>query len=121
MKEAVACLADGADDVCFCDDCTATAAEYWRDWVYGLVQRGADEIVHGGVHDYENLVAIALDVLNAHEQDACGACDGAAGFEQQATSERADVREDGAGVGVEVGRTFAGVADAYAASQIEIG
>ncbi len=117
VKEAVACFADGADDVCFCDIGVAVAAaDHWRDGVDGLVERGANEIVHRGVYHDENFAAIAFDVQDAREQDACGADDGAAWFEQQATSERANVRQDGASVGVQVGRTFVGVADADAAS-----
>jgi len=88
--------------------------------VNGLVECGPDEIVHGGIYYDENFVATAFDVLNAHKQDACGANDGAAGFEQQAASESADVREDGAGVGLQVGRAFTGVTDADTASQIKI-
>ena len=87
----------------------------------GLIKRGADEIVHGGVHNDENFAAISLDVQDAREQHARGADDGAARLEQQATSERANVREESAGVGVEIGGNFARVADAEAAAQIQIG
>ncbi len=55
-------------------------ADHGRDRVDGLVERGADEVVHGGVHDDENFVAIAFDVENAREQNARGADDGAAGL-----------------------------------------
>src|SRR6202041_3008413 len=120
-KEEVPWLADGADDVCFGDvRASVAAANYRRVGVYSLVERGANEIVHGSIYYDENFVAIAFDVLNAHKQNACGADDGAAGLQQQAASERADVRKDCAGVGLQVGRTFARVANADAASQIQI-
>ncbi len=120
MKEAVACLADGADDVCFCD-LGVVVSDDWRDGVDGLVERRADEIVHRSVYYDEKFFAIAFDVQDACEQDAGGADDGAAGFQQQAAFQIANVREDCAGVSVEVGRTFVGVADANAATQIQIG
>jgi len=88
VKEAIACLADGADDVGSGDFGLAGSAstDYWRDGVDGLVERGAYEIVHRGVYYDEKFFAVAFDVQDARQQDACGAYDGATWFQQQATS-----------------------------------
>jgi hypothetical protein len=91
VKEAVACFADGADYVCFYDIGGAVAvgfafADHGCDLVDGLIERGANAVVHCGVDYYENFVAIAFDVEDAHEQDTRRADDGAAWLQDQATS-----------------------------------
>ncbi len=90
------------------------------DGMDGAVEGGAEEIVHGGVHDNEVFAAIALGVEDAGEQHAGGADESATGFEKETAAERADERGEGAGVGVECGGAFAGVADAEAAAEVEI-
>ena len=92
--------------------------------VVGLVERGADEIVHAGVGDDEGLFAVLLYVEDRGEERA-GLCDEeASGLEEQVQSEvfgRAEylrgVGLDG-GLGVELG--FA-VLDAEATAGVEVG
>ena len=59
-----------------------------QDLVVGLVERGADEVVHAGVGDDEGLGAVLLDVKDAGEQAAGLGDDEAAGLEEQAASSR---------------------------------
>jgi hypothetical protein len=56
---------------------------YWNDLVVGVVEGGADEVVHGGVGDDEGLAAVFLDVEDAGEKCAGLGYDEAAWFEEQ--------------------------------------
>ena len=56
---------------------------YRNDLVVGVVERGADEIVHGGVGDDEGLAAVFLYVEDASEEGSGLGYDEAAGFEEQ--------------------------------------
>lgn len=90
--------------------------------VVGLVERGADELVHAGVDDDELLGAAVLDVLNAGEEDAGVADDGATGFEEDAEAAGDAVAEEGDEGGTEVGEGGGGgaaVVDAEAAAEVE--
>ena len=60
--EEIAGFADGADDVYRLPCCRAGWLADRENLVVGLVECGADEVVHGGVCDDEGLVAILFDV-----------------------------------------------------------
>lgn len=90
--------------------------------VVGLVERGADELVHAGVDDDELLGAAVLDVLDAGEEDAGVADDGAAGLEEDAEAAGDAVAEEGDEGVAEVGEGSGGgaaVVDAEAAAEVE--
>ena len=53
------------------------------DLVVGVVERGADEVVHGGVGDDEGFGAVLLDVEDAGEEGSGLGDDEAAGFEEE--------------------------------------
>ncbi len=88
--------------------------------MHGVVERGADEIVHGRVDDDEFLGAIFLGIEHAHEHHARGGDERAAGLQEQMTSERAKNRGDRLGIIDGRERLLVGVADAEAAAEIEV-
>ncbi len=49
----------------------------------GVVERGADEVVHGGVGDDEGFAAVFLDVEDSGEEGSGLGDDEAAGFEEE--------------------------------------
>ena len=53
-----------------------------NDLVMRLIERGADQIVHGGVHDHELPFAVALAIEHARQQHARFGHDGAARLDQ---------------------------------------
>ncbi len=55
----------------------------WNNFVVGVVERRADEVVHGGVGDDEGLAAVLLHVEDAGEECACLGDDEAAGLEEE--------------------------------------
>jgi len=88
-----------------------------------LVERGADEVVHGGVGDDEGFAAIFFDVEDGGEQGSGLSDEEASGFEQEMKVEAAGGVEELAGVGgdgsfgVEGG---VGVLDAETAACIDV-
>ena len=88
------------------------------------VERGADQVVHGGVDYQESLAVIALAVDHRGQQDSGGPDDGAAGLEQQANVEttqrrgqRLRIRSDLGGEFLRV-RLFVG--DAQSAAGVDV-
>src|SRR5207302_8128108 len=54
----------------------------WDDLVVGVVEGGADEVVHGGVGYDEDLRAVFLDVEDSGEEGSGLGYDEAAGFKE---------------------------------------
>ena len=91
------------------------------DLVIGLIQRGADEIVHGRVDDDELFRFGRFAIEHAAEERASGADDGAAGFHHElqvvAGAAGADVLDVGGDVGFDLIRL---VGDAEAATEVKM-
>ena len=118
--EEVARLADRADDI---DDARFPFPRGYRhDLVIGLVERGTDEVVHGGVGDHKGLLAVALDLKDARHESAGLRDDKAARLDEQTCrrSRRGRLggrqRTCGLGGGVEVGGV---IVDAQASAGID--
>src|SRR4028118_1342656 len=73
--QVVAGLADGADEVGARD---GAALPDRQNFVVGVVEARAQEVVHAGVGDYKVLLAARLAVDNARKEDAGGTGDEAA-------------------------------------------
>ncbi len=122
--EEVAGLADGAYYV---DLRVGFARFCWLldgdDLVVGVVERGADEVVHRGVGDDEGLATVLLDVEDAGEEGAGLGYDEAAGFEEQVCGLAGETFGESCGVlfylfcGVECSGA---VVDAEAASGVDV-
>jgi len=84
------------------------------------VERGAQEIVHSGIHDNETFLPIGFYILHASEENAGMGDDGAARFKQQMDAERLDRARNHASVVESGGRLLIGVAGAQSAAEIKI-
>ncbi len=80
--EEVSGLADGAYNI---DDQRRLPCWllYWDDLVVSVVERGTDEVVHGGVGDDEGFGAVFFDVENAGQESTGLGYDEAARFEEE--------------------------------------
>ena len=122
--EEVAGLADGADDV----DLQLGVAGFGgladgEDLVVGVVERRADQVVHGGVGDDEGLFAVLFDEEDAGEQSASLSDDEAAGFEEEMGWLAGEAFGEGCGVLFYLLRRIEGggaVVDAEAAAGVDI-
>ena len=84
------------------------------------VQRGAQEIVHSGIHDNKAFAAVGFYVLDASEENAGVGDDRAARFEQKMDTQRLDRARNHTSVVNPGRRLLIGVAHAEAAAKIEI-
>ena len=97
--------------------------DHGEDLVVGLVERWADEVVHGGVGDDEVLGAVLLGVEDAGEQRAGLGDEEAAGLEEEVGVEALAAPADGCGVGGDRGcgvEGCAAVLDAEASSAVDV-
>ena len=72
--------------------------------VVRAVERWANEVVHGCVDNQEALAVVFLPINHTRQEHARGADDGATGLEEEVDVELAQGREDGIGVGGNLGR-----------------
>lgn len=88
----------------------------------GVIERRADEIVHGGIGDDEGLAAVLLDYEDAGEQGTCLGDDEASGLEEEMGAVVGEALVQGGGVAVDLMGGVEGrvaVVDAEAASGVD--
>src|SRR5260221_2861697 len=90
------------------------------DVVPRLVERGADQLAHRGVDHREALRLVELQVLDAREQDARRADDGAAGLQHHLEAAPGEARGEALAIGAHVERSLVAIADAEAAAQVDV-